>query len=50
MYASEPKAHVESWVPDMAIGCNICVSKKFGIKISNCEYLRIVEFYGKTKS
>ena len=37
MYASELKAHVESWVLDMAIGSNICVSKKFGLKISNCD-------------
>jgi len=31
MYASEPKAHVESWVHHMVIVYNICVSKKFGV-------------------
>jgi len=31
MYASEPRAHVESWVHHMAIASNICVSKTFGV-------------------
>ena len=31
MYAREPKAHVESWVHHMAVGSNICVSKKLGV-------------------
>lgn len=29
MYASQSKAHVESWVHHMVIVCNICVSRKF---------------------